>query len=64
MVAPHRILPQSLLTECQNQALAENGKLSTILRTSVERSEQYQECKLRHKALADWVINDEVKHGK
>ena len=59
---PKRSLPQSLLVDCSEQVKAADGKLSTILRTSVERSEQYHECKQRHKALSEWVKNDEVKN--
>ncbi|MBY0499992.1 MAG: hypothetical protein K2P74_10360 [Nitrosomonas sp.] len=56
--------PASLLTECPEYARAPDGKLSTILRTSIERSEQYHECKSRHKALSDWARNDGTDKSK
>jgi hypothetical protein len=55
---PKRTIPESLLTACADQARAKDGKLSTILRTSIERSEQYEECKAKHKALADYTRNE------
>lgn len=55
----NRMLPESLLVRCSEQIRAEDGKLSTILRVSIARSEQYAECEGRHRALADWV-----RHGK
>ena len=58
---PKRMLPESLLTECPDQAIASNGRISTILRASIERSEQYAECKAKHKALVDYVRNEPIK---
>lgn len=57
MTAPQidRMMPESLMVRCSEQIKAEDGKLSTILRVSIERSEQYAECEGRHRALADWV---------
>jgi len=54
---PKRQVPENLLAECQDQAVAPDGKLSTLLRISVERSEQYAECKARHKSLSEFVRN-------
>ncbi len=53
-----RVPPENLLAECPAQAVASDGKFATILRTSIERSEQYQECKDKHKALSDWNRNE------
>lgn len=57
MPAPQidRMMPESLMVRCSEQIQAEDGKLSTILRVSIERAEQYEECEGRHRALVDWV---------
>lgn len=54
---PKRLIPENLLTECQDQVIAADGRLSTVLRASIERSEQYKECKARHKSLSEFVRN-------
>jgi len=43
------------MVACEEQALAEDGKLSTILETSITRSEQYYKCSSNHKLLVEWI---------
>jgi hypothetical protein len=58
---PTRQLPESLLTECGFLTQAGDGKLSTILRVSIERLQQYEECKAGKKALIDFIRNEHKK---
>jgi monomeric isocitrate dehydrogenase len=47
-------LPDNFLT------LPKNDAVKTLLTTKVRSDEIYRDCAARHKALADWIMEDEV----
>jgi monomeric isocitrate dehydrogenase len=47
-------LPDNFLT------LPKNDAVKTLLMTKVRSDEIYRDCAARHKALADWIMEDEV----
>lgn len=47
-------LPEDLPT------LSQDAAMQTLLSTKVRSDEIYRDCKARHKALADWIIAEEV----
>ncbi len=47
-------LPDELPTLSQSDAM------KTLLTTKVRSDEIYRDCAARHKALADWIMEDEV----
>lgn len=53
-----RTPPASLAAPCPDLPPASDGKLSTILENSLERSQMYYDCQSRHKALAEWAAQE------
>lgn len=47
-------LPEALPT------LSKNDAMKTLLTTKVRSDEIYRDCAARHKALADWIVEDGV----
>ena len=52
----YRTPPAAALTPCQDLPEAADGKLSTILRNSLERARMYHECQSRQAELTEWVL--------
>ena len=46
------------MTDCGNLTQAGDGRLSTILRVSIERKHQYDECKAGKEALINFIRNE------
>jgi len=47
------------MTECGFLTQAGDGKLSTVLRVSIERSQQFEECKAGKKGLIEFIRNEQ-----
>lgn len=60
---PPRQPPASLTSPCPDLPAAQDGRLATLLRNSLERSALYYECQTKHKALSEWAAPPE-KTGK
>lgn len=48
-------VPAETMQYCEDAVVAEDGRLSTLLRNHVELRGQYEECKVRHNALVDRI---------
>ncbi|MXS82258.1 hypothetical protein ABD07_03950 [Nitrosomonas oligotropha] len=59
-----RIPQASLIAECPDLPEASDGKLSTILTVSLERSQLYYDCQARHKALSEWAVSPVKEKAK
>ena len=53
--SPSRQPPASLTSLCPDLPEAQDGRLATLFRNSLERSALYYECQARHKALVEWA---------